>query len=685
MAEEITNYTVTVNFESALKKLSNFEKKMNKFSAQQESSLKRQIRLQVKLNNLQMGMTKKVKPIPSANITKRVDNLPKQETNLKKSIDRLTSKLSAGSASKTVLADKMREQATTARANKLKNKTNFKESVEKLTPKLSAGSASKTLFADKMREAPKVVDNNAHLKEREAHLNRVYKARKREEKSLERAKDSIKNTLMYMKKSTSEAEKIAKARFKEAIGNAKNLKKLRAVVAEERLRLSVMKKQSFMARRISQSIGHAGSNMVSVFALAAGGASIAHKGQQFEGVVSGMKAVSASAEEAESNLKFVRDESLRLGKPLKESSDAFVKMLAARGNLDTSQVKDVFTSTQEVATVLGLSADQSNRGVRAISQMMSKGRVTAEELRLQLAEAGFANAIPEMVKAAQDVNLIDKSLGITEATSAFFKLQEQGKVVTDQILPAFSKRMKDFASPALADKLKTNAVAMGRMFNQFEQAADTIFKGGFGEGLTVIFNAIADGLRDNTELLSAIGSHIGSIFKIIGNVIDAVMPTIIALGSVVKGVTDLFGDATGYITLFGASLKGLSLLGGAAKFNPLIKVFTVLGSVIQDAAFWLEEIINAMTGGKIGVLNPTGEAWGLGFDNWSADKQLNRMGLNPKTGQALPPVTKSTQAPIQVTSTIVLPDGEKLAEVVGKTVSFENAAMGVFSPHFNGN
>lgn len=217
-------------------------------------------------------------------------------------------------------------------------------------------------------------------KERLALIRREAKAEQQRVNSLEKAKATIMRTAAMQKLQTNESEKQFQWNVKNRMETAKTADEVKMIVAQERARAKLYKQQNFLLKRMSTSSQQLAGNMVSAFALAAGGGAIIRTGQQMEGVASGMLAVSGESEKAAENMKFIREESFRLGKPLKESADSYVKMLAARGNLSTEQVQETYTAIQETAVVLGLTADEANRGSRAIQQMMSKGKVSAKIL-----------------------------------------------------------------------------------------------------------------------------------------------------------------------------------------------------------------------------------------------------------------------------------------------------------------
>lgn len=218
--------------------------------------------------------------------------------------------------------------------------------------------------------------------------------------------------------------------------------------------------------------------------------------------------------------------------------------------------------------------------------------------KLQLAEAGFANAIPEMVKSAQEIGLIDKGLKLTEATQAFFKLQQDGKVITEKILPTFSKRMKEFAAAGLAKKLESNTTAMGKFFNIIESSSNVFFKSGFSEGLTDFFNSTAKMIKDNEILWKSLGKVIGGVLKGLAFLMNSVVkPVLSAIGSILNTLTALFGDFTAAVLtplaavspVLGFILKRLGGIKGALKgiitvARSVVLPFVVILGVLEEIA-----------------------------------------------------------------------------------------------------
>ena len=87
-------------------------------------------------------------------------------------------------------------------------------------------------------------------------------------------------------------------------------------------------------------------------------------------------------------LDYLREVSDRLGQNFYQTAEAAKGFFAAgAGTAVEGDLQKIFESVTEASTALGLTSDEYNRTLLALQQMISKGKVSAEELRQQLGEA----------------------------------------------------------------------------------------------------------------------------------------------------------------------------------------------------------------------------------------------------------------------------------------------------------
>lgn len=286
----------------------------------------------------------------------------------------------------------------------------------------------------------------------------------------------------------------------------------------------------------------------------AAGQAVMRTGQDFERMGVSMLAASDNAAQAGSNLKFVRKEADRLGLDLVSANRGFVQ-LAANINKDfgNKNLRELFTGVSELATTLQLPAEDVQGTFRAISQMFGKNKIMAEEARQQLGER-LPKAMKLLAEAAHRAGETT-----TNQVAALEALMQRGKALPDKILPAFSKVAKEFArnNGALEKSLKTNRIALNRLNTAFKDFQNQMFKSGFGEGLTALFNNIAKSLKDLNPAARVFG-------KIFSGAIKAVSFAIRGASSILGGFFTLMEKTFGswFLEAFGAA--GTVLLGVAA-------------------------------------------------------------------------------------------------------------------------
>lgn len=538
-------------------------------------------------------------------------------------------------------------------------------------------------------------------KERLALIRREAKAEQQRINSLEKAKATVMRTAAMQKLQTNESEKQFQWNVKNRLETAKTADEVKMIVAQERARTKLYRQQSFLMKRMTSSSQQLAGNMVSAFALAAGGGAIIRTGQNFEAVNNTMLAVSENTEQAGENFEFVQQEAYRLGLGLTESAKGFAKMVAARGEMSLDDTKEAFKGVAEMSTLLGLSADESNRAINALQQMMSKGVVSAEELKLQMGEV-MPNAIQLMSKAAKDAGL-----SINGTVKEMMDLQMQGALTSSKVLPHFAKRMREAAAAngGLKKALDSNRVAMNRMTTSFQMAADTFFKSGFSEGLTDFFNTTSKMIKDNEHLWTALGKIVGGVLKGISFVIkNVVAPVVDAFGSILTFITDILQDFSAVAlpafspAFWVAASKAMKLgfRGVALALSPLLLKFTLISGAVLILIGLLEEVaeffsptgkrtligtnINALTDSFDGFISKFGEVLGkvpttLGgeIDTQKQQDALKIMyGYGYKsTNQAqsgfAPPAAIKVEAPIYI-------DREKIGEAI---MDSENAREAV--------
>jgi tape measure domain-containing protein len=223
-----------------------------------------------------------------------------------------------------------------------------------------------------------------------------------------------------------------------------------------------------------------------------------------EGLQNQLNFASGSAEQGARDFNYLRKTSQEMGLDFNVAATAFAKFSgAARGtSIEGQKLRDIFEGVGMASTVMHLTAEQSEGAFRALEQMLSKGKVSAEELRGQLGER-----IPGAFQIAA------RAMGMT--TSELDKFMSQGLLMSEDFLPKFAAQLKlEFAGgmSAASESLSAN---LNRMNNAFLEIKLTL-----GELLMPVILTVIDAIRSLTNFVKehavAISFLVGSFTALAG-------------------------------------------------------------------------------------------------------------------------------------------------------------------------
>jgi len=186
-----------------------------------------------------------------------------------------------------------------------------------------------------------------------------------------------------------------------------------------------------------------------------------------------------SANIAAARMKEIRDEADRLGVSYLELADQAKKFDAAVAQSTLrGQGQKILSSFGGYGAVLGLDSQGMSVVYRAITQMVSKGKISAEELRQQLAEQ-----LPGAVQ------LFAEALGVSE--QQLDKMLERGEVGLNTLLKVAELLEKKFGGDLskVTDNLTQNVARLGNAWDAFLQSI----------AATEAANWVVKGLRDDLQ------------------------------------------------------------------------------------------------------------------------------------------------------------------------------------------
>ncbi|MBT9158859.1 MAG: hypothetical protein DDT26_00107 [Dehalococcoidia bacterium] len=164
--------------------------------------------------------------------------------------------------------------------------------------------------------------------------------------------------------------------------------------------------------------------------------------------------VSRDGASAAKSLAFVRGEARRLNIDLVSALQAYSSFMGSSQNtpLEGAATDRIFSAFAESALVYGLNADETTRMFTAVQQMMSKGKIQAEELRGQLGEV-----LPGIQ------NTLAMSLGVTP--QELDAMLQRGELLSTDVLPRLAAQLSAQNASSVAGAAQTTQAAINNFNN----------------------------------------------------------------------------------------------------------------------------------------------------------------------------------------------------------------------------
>lgn len=197
-------------------------------------------------------------------------------------------------------------------------------------------------------------------------------------------------------------------------------------------------------------------------------------------------AITGNSTAASAEMFFLRDEADRLGQSFYDLAPQFKQIAAsARGTaLEGEQTRKIFSAITEASTALGLSSDETSGALNALSQMISKGTVQAEELRGQLGER-----LPGAFQLAA------RAMGVS--TQELGKMLEQGQVLATDLLPKLAEELhKTYGAAAETAGVESARAAVNRLSEAWTDFKVNLF---YSEPAVVGINAVTAALKEMSD------------------------------------------------------------------------------------------------------------------------------------------------------------------------------------------
>lgn len=224
----------------------------------------------------------------------------------------------------------------------------------------------------------------------------------------------------------------------------------------------------------------------------------------FDSLQFALERITKTTLEYANSMAFLTEISIDFGTELVATADRYVKFIAAakQSGLTTKETEDIFRSMTKTAGVLGLKTDELRGIYLALEQMLSKGKVTTEELRRQLGE-----------RLPGAMGIMAASMGVT--ITELDKMMKKGEILSAVVLPKFAKTVEIAFGIQNVQRVETLVAAQNRMSTAWQLWIKTI--GDSMGWLQTVFswiessiNAINSAMMSRAQLLD---SRIGAIMS----------------------------------------------------------------------------------------------------------------------------------------------------------------------------
>jgi len=177
--------------------------------------------------------------------------------------------------------------------------------------------------------------------------------------------------------------------------------------------------------------------------------------------------------------------------------------------LSQESIKTTFEGIAKAGSVMGLSLEKQKDAFYAIDQMMSKGNVTAEELKKQL-----GNAMPGAIKAAAMayMELHPAIKTIQEAEKGLYEAMKKGALDSATYVPLIVKNLNKIYGIEMLNKVDTLQANQNRLSNSWTEMVRSLNESNTG-GLTKFFNFFTKGMTGMLQILTRFNDEWDEIYK----------------------------------------------------------------------------------------------------------------------------------------------------------------------------
>lgn len=241
-------------------------------------------------------------------------------------------------------------------------------------------------------------------------------------------------------------------------------------------------------------------NAFGIFLSIQGVRSIVETSRKFDLMQKSIQGLTKSADD----FKYLRDEAYRTGTDLLTIAGSYKNFYSAATGVGFKKgaVQGMFSDVLVAGRGIGASQQQIGAALLALEQMLSKGKVSAQELRLQM-----GNALPGAFEIAA------RAMGIT--TKQLDEMMSKGELASTVFVPKFTAQLKKELGGGFDLATKSLDFALVNLTTAWQEFQAAIMQGEAGEALADLVRQITSILRSQSLLnfIKLVGQALGLVIR----------------------------------------------------------------------------------------------------------------------------------------------------------------------------
>ena len=210
---------------------------------------------------------------------------------------------------------------------------------------------------------------------------------------------------------------------------------------------------------------------------------------------------------------YIQQQALRTGTRIKDVAKGYRNFYAAASmaGFEKTSIQGMYGDVLTATRSIGASPQQTAGALLALEQMISKGKVSMEELRRQL-----GNALPGAFEIGA------KAMKMT--TAEFNDFVATGKLASTEFVPKFIAQLKKEYVGGFENATKSMDYALNNLSTSWIIFQYEFSKGGFAKGFVDVTNQLSKLLMspELKVILQFVGETLSVIMKIVANIIGFV-------------------------------------------------------------------------------------------------------------------------------------------------------------------